>query len=86
MLLSVHAAEKIARYGIEDSEYVLELILRIDDELIDVNENSTIKLIEIEKRLFVVVINKVRDCVVTLYPSDKITVENRIKSGRWKWL
>jgi hypothetical protein len=86
MLLSVHAAEKITRYGIEDSEHVLELILKIDDELIDVNENSTIKLIEIEKRLFVVVINKERDCVVTIYPSDKITVENRIKSGRWKWL
>lgn len=82
LTLTQHAKDKICIYGIEEAavEAGLEEIV-FDCE--DVIEKSGIKIIEITKILFVVVVSNDMNRIITIYRTDFITIENRRRSGRW---
>jgi hypothetical protein len=82
MELSEHAIDKLKIYDL-DSKIVLELIEKSNDIYFDNNENSFIRIFEMQFKHFVAVISIESRDVITLYRTDEKTINNRINKGRW---
>ncbi|MBI3582846.1 MAG: hypothetical protein HY096_02710 [Nitrospinae bacterium] len=80
---SYHAEFKLILYGIEKEE-VVSALNHFELKCEDTVEDSKIIIIQIRNRLFVVVLSSDSKKLITIYPTDDKTIENRIKKGRWK--
>jgi hypothetical protein len=82
MRLTQHALEKCQLYGVGATE-LLEA-LQTGETLIDRNRGgSLIRVFSFQSRPWVAVLDPETDKVITVYPTDQITVESRRRSGRW---
>lgn len=82
MFFTKHAELKISVYGF-DRESILNALSSKLFSCVDLFENSVIQIIEIEKILFAVVLDKSEERVITIYRTDIETIEQRKKNGRW---
>ena len=82
MKLSNHAKFKLEIYNIGDKEIIKACRKPIED-FYDVNEETYIKIIELDDMIFAVVYNKETQNIITVYRTDFKTISNRKKSKRW---
>lgn len=82
MKLSGHAKFKLERYNVEASEIIKECKNPVY-EFYDGEEQSNIKIIKLKKILFAVVLNSESKIIITVYTTDRKTIQNRKKNKRW---
>ncbi len=82
MKYSLHALHKLELYGLA-REKVTDACESPLHNFYDKKEASKIKIIEMENILFALVIDPATDKVITIYRTDRTTVENRRKAERW---
>ncbi|MBI2968051.1 MAG: hypothetical protein HYY40_09585 [Bacteroidetes bacterium] len=82
MKLSDHAKNKLEIYNINEDEVISKCNKQIY-EFYDTKEESHIKIIELQEILFAVVYNNKAQMIVTVYRTDRRTINNRQKNKRW---
>lgn len=82
MKFSSHVKTKLSFYMIAEDE-ITEALKEPQLECNDVVENSKIFIIMLRDRPFVVVASIDKETIITAYPTDKQTILNRRRSGRW---
>lgn len=71
VLLTRHAMDKLATYGIDKERFT------------DASTGASGLLMDWEGRPWIVILREDVETVVTTYPSDGRTVQNRFGGGRW---
>ena len=82
MKFTGHAKIKLEIYGIQENEVVLALRKTIND-FFDEKEETYIKIIQWQNKLFAVVCDIMQKRIITIYKTDKQTIINRQKNKRW---
>jgi hypothetical protein len=82
MKFSEHAKNKLEIYGIEGKEIIKECHKPLY-EFYDTGEDAYIKIIELEKIPFVVVLDNTIQTIITVYRTDYQTITKRNKNKRW---
>lgn len=84
VLLTRHAMDKLATYGIDGERLASwrEALLAAE-RFTDVSTGARGLLMEWEGRPWIVILREDVETVVTTYPSDGRTVQNRFGGGRW---
>lgn len=82
MKLSGHAKFKLEIYKIAEEEVINECRNSVY-EFYDAEEESHVKIIELNEILFAVVYNKKTQVIITAYKTDRTTINNRQKNKRW---
>lgn len=84
MELSRHAIDKLLTYGIEGQRFQdWQTALRGGTPFLDVSSGASGLVILWEGRPWVVILSQNDGKVVTTYPTDECTVDNRRGGGRW---
>lgn len=81
MVFTSHAQAKLKTYNLTEED-IEASINYIHIKINDLELNSTVSIVNINDDLFAVVYND-NGGVITVYRTDKKTVDNRIKVGRW---
>jgi hypothetical protein len=82
--LTRHAAEKLETYGIEGERLASwRAALTSGESFVDVTTGACGLVIDWEGRPWIVILREDESAVVTTYPSDVRTVNNRRGGGRW---
>ena len=82
MKLSEHAKSKLEIYEIPGAE-IIEQCHKPIYELCDTYEETQIRIIQLRKILFAVIINNKTNTIITVYRTDIKTINNRLKNKRW---
>mgnify|MGYP001569369486 CR=1 FL=1 len=82
MKLSGHAKFKLEIYNIAGEE-IIRTSSKPIYEFYDADEETHIKIIELNEILFALVCNKQTNIIITVYRTDQRTINNRQKSKRW---
>ena len=79
---SMHARKKCIIYQL-NTDVILNKVNNSTEEFFDIEENSYIRIIEYDYINLAFILDKKREMVITLYPIDTKTIQNRKESKKW---